>query len=291
MTRYSYELNTKTNLVNRNPIKTFNDISVLKRGITNGVNPDVIKQQLLDAKIGKAESKYITIEEDWFKQQQLVESLTSEIKTIKDQLTGVEEVIDEETNEVITPAVEQVTDEAEVTALETRLKALEDQIEYFFDDMGVKQNTTIKGELTLAVEARTELEEANEWLVAYRGVETTSVRPEPSEYVTLNRNEEKELIAHERDLTVRNVEDSIADLAKTTSLAFSVISTLWEITSDEDKANIPEATRGMIDYAVNKFRQIDTRADDQLAKEGTALVDKLFDREVKITGIVRKYDK
>jgi hypothetical protein len=29
--------------------------------------------------------------------------------------------------------------------------------------MGVKQNTTIKGELTLATEARTELEEANEW--------------------------------------------------------------------------------------------------------------------------------
>jgi hypothetical protein len=46
----------------------------------------------------------------------------------------------------------------------------------------------------------------------------------------------------------------------------------------------------MVNYAVTKFRSIGTRADEQLAIEGTKLVDKLFDREVKIADIANKYN-
>jgi len=290
MTRYGYELNEETGLVERSVLETYPDTKIIERGISAGRNPELIKKQQLKALQGEAEAPIVDIEESWFEQQQLVENLTAEVKTITDQLNGVEEVIDEMTNEVIVEAIEKVTDEDVVKTLEDRLATINDKIEYYFDDMGVKQNTTILGELNVAKEAKGKLEEDNQWLKAYRGETTDEVRPEPAEAVKLPRTQEKELIAHERNLTVRNNEDSIADLAKMVSLAFSVISTLWELTPDDAKEDIDADKKGMIDYAVSKFNATQTRADDQLAQEGVALIDKLYDREIAIAGIVRKYN-
>ena len=291
MTKYSYKVNEETGLVERSVLETYPDTKIIERGISAGRNPELIKKQQLKALQGEAEAPVVAIEEDWFEQQQLIENLTAEVKTITDQLNGVEEVVDETTNEVLVEAVEKVTDEDVIKTLEDRLAIINDKIEYYFDDMGVKQNTTVLGELNTAKEARGKLEEDNQWLKAYRGETTDEVRPEPAAEVTkLPRTQEKELIAHERNLTIRNNEDSIADLAKMVSLAFSVISSLWEVTPDDAKESIDADKKGMIDYAVSKFNATQTRADDQLAQEGVALIDKLYDREIAIAGIVRKYD-
>jgi len=289
MTRFKYELDPETNLVEKSVLETYPSTDSLENGIATGKSPALIKKQQLKALQGKAEAPLVKVEEEWFEKQQLVESLTLEAKTIEDQLSGVEEVIDEETQEVIVEAVEKVTDEAEVEKLQTRLDAINDKIEYYFDDAGVKQNTTIPGELSVATTERAELEEEYEFLKGYRGEETTVVRPEPAAKVKLPKKDVKKLIAHDRDLNVRNNEDSVADIAKMVSLAFSVISTLWEITPDDAKDTIDPDKRGMIDYAVLKFNEIDTRADDQLAEEGTKLIDRLYNREVQIAKIIKNH--
>ena len=294
MIKYKYELNTETNLVERSISETYPDKSILDRGLSLKRNPDLIQKQYLNALRGVAESLLISVEEEWYEQQKLVESLTLEAKTIKDQLTGAEEVLDDVTQEVLVEAVEKVTDEDIVKSLEDRLAQIEDKIVYFFDDAGIKQNTTTLGELNTAIAARALLEdgdadnEAHEWLKTYRGEATEAVRPVPAEPV-IPREDAKKLIAHDRDLTVRNNEDSIADLAKMVSLSFSAISAIWAVTSDDAKSLLPTETKDIVDYAVLKFGEIDTRADDQLADEGVALIDKLFEREVAIATIVKKY--
>jgi uncharacterized protein YifE (UPF0438 family) len=295
MTRYSYVLNQDTNLVEQNVLTTYPDTKILARGIEAGRSPELIQEQQLKAVQGAAEAPYIDTEAKWFKQQQNVEKLTQEVSDINIQLTGVEEVTDDD-GVVITEAVAPITDEDIIASLNDRLDIINDKLVYSFDDFGVKQSTTKLGELNQAIASRNSIEEdatnevSNEWLKAYRGEDTDVVRPEPSETTVLPREDTKKLIAHERDLTIRNAEDSIADLAKMMSLAYSVISTLWKLVPDDTKDNIDTATRDMIDYSVLKFDEIETRADDQLADEGIALIDKLYERESGIAEIVRKYN-
>lgn len=290
MIRYNYILDTETKEISHEVLETYPSTDILDKGIEAGRDPELIKKQQLKALQGEAEAPIVSIEEDWFNAYKKQYELNKELENIGLQLSGKEEVIDEETGVVIEPAVEAVTDEAVIEKLNERKAQLLDKTTYVFDDYGVKQPIVEKGEITQAVEGMEAIEKDNQWLLAYRGEETTEVRPEPAiEITSLPREQEKKLIAHERDLTVRNNEDSIADLAKMVSLSFSAISALWAITSDDAKANLPEATKATIDYAVQRFNEIETRADDQLAEEGVALVDKLYEREVAIAGIVRKY--
>jgi len=290
MTKYGYTLNSNTNLVEQSVIETYPKNDILERSIENGSRAGLIKKQKLKAIEGEHESTIVDMELKWFKKQQLVETLEAEVKTITDKLNGVSEVIDPITNEITTVAVEQVTDEDEVVILTTRLESINDKNTNHFDDAGVKQTTVIKGELSLALEARASLEKEFGWLVGYRGLETTTTRPEVSSNIKLTRKDAKKLIAYERDTDVRNSEDSIADLAKMISLSFSAISALWVMVSEEDKAALPPEKKAVIDYAVSKFNDTVTRADEQLAVEGTKLIDKLYSREVNIAGIVRRYN-
>ena len=288
MTKFSYVLNEETNKVEKSVLETYPDTKILDRGISGKRPAELIKKQQLKAEQGVAEAPIVKIEEEWFTEQQTIENLNDEKKTIEDQLTGVKEVTDETTGEVIQEAVEKVTDEAEVEKLNTRLKEIVGSSTKYFDDAGRQHIIDVDGELKIALDARAKIEADNEWLKAYRGVATDAVRPEPAAEAKVSHTDVKKLIAHERDLDVRNSEDSIADIAKMVSLAFSVISTLWELTPDDAKDNVPAEKKGLIDYAVMKFNSIDTRADRQIAAEGTKLVDKLYDREVHIANIVDK---
>ena len=97
---------------------------------------------------------------------------------------------------------------------------------------------------------------------------------------------QKKIIKSVVNSEVRSVEDSIADLAKMNSLLFSCISAMYGTMSDSAKGKIDEETKTIIDYSVEKFANTQTRADRQLMKEGTGLVDKLFDRETQIADII-----
>jgi len=98
--------------------------------------------------------------------------------------------------------------------------------------------------------------------------------------------DEKKIITNVIDTEVRSVEDSIADLAKMNSLLFSCISAMYNTMTDTAKGKIDDGTKAIIDYSVEKFKETTTRADNQLMKEGTDLIDKLFDREAKIATII-----
>lgn len=288
MTKFGYKVNEETGKVEKSVLETYPDVTIIDRGVANKRPTELIIKQQLKAEQGAAEAPIVKIEEEWFNEQQTVENLNDEKKVIEDQLSGVAEVIDEETGVVTQEAVEQVTDEDEVKKLNDRLEAIVGSYTTYFDDDGHQQTVDVDGELKIALDARADLETDNEWLKAYRGEATDAVRPEPAAEAKVSNTDVKRLIAHERDLTVRNSEDSIADVAKMVSLAFSVIATLWELTPDDAKNNVPDGRRGLIDYAVAKFESIDTRADRQLVTEGTVLVDKLYDREVAIANIIDK---
>jgi len=288
MIKYSYKLNEE-GLVERSIQETYPDIDIFERGINNKKMPDLIKKQYLKALQGEAESDLIKIEEDWYNIQKKIEKLTKELKEINDKLNGVQEVIDEETGEIKVKGVEKVKDKVQREKLIKRLEEINDKEEYIYDDYGKKVKTIIKGELSLAQEERERLEQENEFLKGYRGLKTDAKRPNPSENVKLPREKVKRLIAHERDLTVRNIEDTVADLAKTNSILMDICSALWSIISDDAKKSIPKEKREIIDYAIQKFAQIQTRADYQLKEEGIKLIDKIYDREEKIAEIIKKY--
>ena len=61
---------------------------------------------------------------------------------------------------------------------------------------------------------------------------------------------------------------------------------MYSAMTDTAKGKIDDRTKEIIDYSVEKFKETTTRADNQLMKEGTQLIDKLFDREAKIANII-----
>jgi len=139
-------------------------------------------------------------------------------------------------------------------------------------------------ELLEEYELRNELESKFPWLKTIRGEETDIA--EPFNEGKMQEEESKKVISSIRNKKVRTVEDSIADLAKMNSLLFSCISAMYGTMSDTAKSKIDEGTKELIDYSVEKFSNTQTRADRQLIKEGTGLVDKLFEREVQIADII-----
>ena len=286
MTTYTYKIDELTGLISKEIKETYPDLDILKLGLGTKRTTALIKKQYAKALQGEAEAPLAEIEEKWFVTQQKVEAQAQEKIDIENKLNGVPEVTDEVTGEVTTEAVEKETDEAKRKTLEDELDVLNGFEESFFDDSGRLRYKTIPGEIQVTLDERAEMEKENEFLKGYRGVATDAVRPVITSEIP--REDIKALIAHERDLKVRNAEDSIADIAKMVSLSFSVVAVLWGFLSDDDKSKLPAEQKSLIDYAVLRFSQLDTRADDQLKTEGTKLVDKLFERENEIAKIVQE---
>jgi len=276
MIKYEYTYDNEK--VTRTVSETYPELSVLDESIKNRVEPDLAKAKYLKALEGKAEAKYITIEEDWFNAHNAVVKLETEYKELTDKLEKDLEVSEDDEN--------KLKDE-DIEVINNRIKILDGDIVEFINDLGVVDNIVTEGLLSSSVKNRNDLEAKNPWLLKYRGVETDVERPVVE--VKIGKSDRKKLIAYERDIYVRNSEDSIADLAKMISLAFSTISSIWESLDDDAKSSIDPDKKAMIDYSVAKFALTETRADAQLAEEGTKLVDKLFDREVNINSIITKH--
>ena len=76
--------------------------------------------------------------------------------------------------------------------------------------------------------------------------------------------------------------DAIADNAKMISLLTSLVSTMYDTFSDEQKEKIPKEQKQLIEYTFSKFKETTTLADKKLAKKGTKFIDGLMDTQSKI---------
>jgi len=141
-----------------------------------------------------------------------------------------------------------------------------------------------------------EIEVDNIWLLEYTttaqdtSLNNLSVRPVIEGFIYpkpfLNR-----LIAYKRDTSVRNAETSIADVAKMNSLLFSMVGMMYNTLTATAKDKIPPQDRAVMEYAIASFKTKETRADRQLVRDGTKLIDKLFKREVDIADIIDEVKK
>jgi len=235
------------------------DISIL--GITNS---DKIKELLLLENEGIQETKLINIEENWF-------SLMSDFIKLNNSKLDLEKQLaydsDIDSNDIIKEAL---SDE-EIAAINNSISEL---------------TINIKDSFKLV----TDLESRYPWLIEFRtnnDLSISSVRPVIKPQLTTSKK--KTVIRHEINKDVRDIDDSIADLAKMNALLLSMLTGMYSILADADKDKIDPIKRGLIEYAISKWDMSDTRADRQLREDGTKLIDNLFSREVNIADIVDKY--
>lgn len=135
------------------------------------------------------------------------------------------------------------------------------------------------------------LEDKYKWLIEFRVVnnltEKTSVRPVFKSNLLIS--DKKKIIRHGIDKKVRDVNDTVADLSKMNALLMAMISGIYSVISEDEKNLLDPSKRGLIEYGIAEWDKSSTRADRQLQKEGTKLINRLFSREVKIADIVDKY--
>ena len=286
MILYKYEfIDGKTE---RTQVKEYPEMDILARGLAEKRNADLIKMQYLEALEGQEQEALIKKEEEWFfKNTEVQEALRRE-QEILDLINGTEDILDLETEEVLKKGIPKAQ-EPELTELNKELQELKD--EEIITETGIPDEPEVQvkpGKITSLLEERESLEK-DSWLKTYRG-EGTEPRPEVKK-PQVQKKEAKELIKHERDLNVRTAEDSIADLAKMNALLMSFVTAIYSVTPDEAKDELPKEQKAIIDYATSKWMTTETRGDRQLATEGTNLIDKLFEREVKIADIVDKHKR
>ena len=84
---------------------------------------------------------------------------------------------------------------------------------------------------------------------------------------------------HKHDIQndIFSLEDSVADNAKMISMAFTVLSSLYEITSATQKAKLSTEDADFVEAVINKFKATTTQADVLYAKDGVESIDKVFD--------------
>jgi len=110
---------------------------------------------------------------------------------------------------------------------------------------------------------------------------TKTVVEEPSYFYG-----KKGLVRYEIHKQVFDIYDSVADNAKMISLLFSLVSRIWSVMPNTQKSKLSQDEVDMINYVVNKFKEIRTRADVEFEKEGMNLIDRLMERQKKIGEIV-----
>jgi len=279
MVKYEYMYDPETDVTTRTQIGQYNSLESLLNRIGSKVVTASLKREILKAIEGESEAPIIKIEEDWWVQVETIQAATEE-RALVDGLNmaltapGISDTAKKQTENELTQYIGTNT----------------------YDEYVIANDAKIAD----AVKARNLIEDGNPedpisgapalWLKAYRGVKTKKVRPTVPAPV-LPTDIKKRLMAHERDLTVRDLNDTVADLSKMNALLMSFISTIYGTLSATAKNKIPAPEKAVIDHAVAAWPNTSTRGDRQLALEGTALVDKLYAREVAIADIVDNLSK
>ena len=224
---------------------------------TTYTNSDLYKQSLLQEETIKYNSRTQSILQDWYVVQSEISSLYAEYNELATQVTN---------------------DDISNTLLDAELR------------MNVICQDLSTGLLPDLIRDRDELEGSNPWLSELRVVDgDLSKIPEIVYIEELSDELANKVIRHERNITSRDLETTVGDVAKMSSLIFSMVSTIYKAMPDAQKEKIPLAERAIIDHALESKAKTTTRADKQLEVFGLKAVTKLFDREREITEIIAKH--
>jgi len=278
MRQFNYEYDIEKSITKRTPGVNYPAINDIITSISNGDPIGAIMTRAQLAAQGVVEEPIITIENSWWEQQSTIQDLDVVVANL-DALVAT----------TVTDRMGVVTDltQEELDANKLELDALINSYNLTTEQ---EVRDLLAANLKTATDARVVIETAsfatvvNEWLTSYRGLTTTATRPVVTGVIP--KYIKKLIAAREIEYHVRNKDDTIADLAKMVSLLLSMVSSIYGTLSTTQKGKIPAAERAIIDYATTTFAAIQTRADRQLATEGTTLIDKLFGREVEIADIV-----
>ncbi len=85
---------------------------------------------------------------------------------------------------------------------------------------------------------------------------------------------------------VFDLADSVADNAKMISMLMSIVMRMWDVMPQDERDDMDPADVTMINDTFALFRVTNTRADEQFAEEGFALIEKLLGRQAKIAEVV-----
>jgi len=278
MYQFNYKYDTEKSITIRTPNINYPSVQDIILSINNGDLASAIMTRAQLAFQGVVEEPIITVEESWWTEQSKIQDLDAAIAKID---TLVATTTTDAAGSVTSLTQNQI--DANKFNLFTLIDSYDASTEQELRDL-------LTADLKTATDARTVIETAyalnvtSEWLTTYRGVTTTATRPVVTGVIPVYIK--KLLAAREIKSQVRGTEDTIADLAKMNSLLFSMVSSIYGTLTVTQKNKIPAPEKAVIDYATTTFTTIQTRADRQLASEGTALIDKLFGREVEIADIV-----
>jgi len=284
MIKYEYTINSDTGLTERTVLDTYEPyVGLVDSAISAGQPAGIILKNLRKALTGVLERPLIVIEEAWWAKQEELIALSQVVSTAN-ELSATTRLDD------LGATINLTEDDlAYNTAELDTLLTEHNVIDVAALELKITEDISAVTSERLSLEDGGVGSKPNPWLKAYRGVATTSTRPLVTPVIP--KSDIKKIIASERDKDIRNSEDTIADLAKMNSLLFSMTAAIYSTLSTTAKAKIPAAERGVIDYAMTKFAKMQTRGDRQLAKEGTVLIDKLFDREEAIANLVDTFIK
>jgi len=85
---------------------------------------------------------------------------------------------------------------------------------------------------------------------------------------------------------VFDLADSVADNAKMISMLMSIVMRMWDVMPQDERDDMDPADVTMINDTFALCRVTNTRADEQFAEEGFALIEKLLGRQAKIAEVV-----
>ena len=270
MIKYNYTTRTNSDgiyiEVSKTPMIEYptlpKDISSL-----NITNTDKLKELLLLENEGQQEKKLILIEEEWF-------DLMTNFVNFNNEKLSLEKQLSDNDDKIKNNVTEGLLTEDEITSINEDI-------------------TNVNINITDSFKLVTDLEAKYKWLIEFRtstnntDLNTTSLRPVVKPQLTTSKK--KNIIRHDVDVNIRDVNDTVADLAKMNALLMAMASGIYGTLSSTAKDKIDPTKRAIIEYAISEWDNSNTRADRQLATEGTTLIDKLFSREVKIADIVDKY--
>ena len=99
-------------------------------------------------------------------------------------------------------------------------------------------------------------------------------------------NSKKAKARHRIENEVFDLRDSVADNSKMISLLISLVSRIYSTLTATAKGKLSSADKALIETVITEFKNVNTRADVQLAKEGPSMITKILSRQAQIGTIV-----
>lgn len=263
--RYNYEVSQEELVTRDDPLSVtvtkrtshiYPTMSDIERFITKGASTDTIREQMFSYMEGTSLQDVMKIENNWFtlkKQYELLYTKKSE------KLTYLEEV----------HRKTRVVSKDEKKQLEEDIVNINDKME------------SIKTSL-LATEAD------NKWLAGFRGVEGTEPPPVAVRPAKLHPALSKMLTRFKIKSTVRDTEDSIADISKIAFFSLELTKRLYQITSEAQRKKLSKEDRELIEGIFESLDQHESVIVDKINEQGLTAVTKLFALDETISKIIKE---